>query len=72
MFSKFEVAVHNWVLLHLKGREGAVRDIFEEAYLQHGFEGLLSALHSAADTFHSNKCEDYTECPKCMKFFKLL
>jgi hypothetical protein len=72
MFSKFEVAIHNWFLIHVKGDESGVKDIFEKAYSDGGFSGLLDALHSTADTFHSDRCEYYTDCPKCIKFFKLL
>ena len=72
MFSKFEVAIHNWYLVHLKGDEKDVKEIFEKEYIQNGLNGLLSVIHSLADSFHSERCEYYTDCPKCMKFFKLL
>ena len=72
MFSKFEVAIHNWYLIHLKGNEKDVHERFETAYTDSGLSGLLEVLHSAADAFHSERCEYYTDCPKCMKLFKLL
>ena len=72
MFSQFEVAIHNWFLVHLKGEEKDVKNIFEKAYLEGGLSALLDALHSTADSYHSETCEYYTDCPKCMKFFKLL
>jgi hypothetical protein len=72
MFSKFEVAIHNWYLVHLKGNVDDVKNMFEKAYLEGGFSALSDALHSTADTFHSDRCEYYTDCPKCIKFFKLL
>ena len=72
MFSKFEVAIHNWFIIHLKGNEKDVKDVFEKAYLEGGLEGLLNTLHSVADAYHSEKCEYYTDCPKCIKFFKVL
>jgi hypothetical protein len=72
MFSKFEVAIHNWFLIHVKGDAKDVNDVFEKAYLEGGFEGLLHVLHSVADTYHSEQCEYYTDCAKCTKLFKLL
>lgn len=72
MFSKFEVAIHNWLVVHLKGNEADVKNVFEKAYLEGGLSALLDALHSVADSVHSEKCEYYTDCPKCLKFFKLL
>jgi hypothetical protein len=72
MFSKFEVTIHNWYLIHMKGTVDGVKNLFEKAYLEGGFSGLLDALHSTADTFHSEQCEYYTDCPNCIKFFKLL
>ena len=71
MFSKYEVAIHNWALIHLKGDETTVKT-FETVYLNGGLSGLLDALHTFADGFHSEKCEYYSDCPKCLKFFKLL
>lgn len=72
MFSKFEVQIHNWYLIHMKGDVKDIKDIFEKAYLEGGLSGLLDVLHSVADSVHSEKCEYYTDCPKCLKFFKLL
>lgn len=56
----------------MKGTVDGVKNLFEKAYLEGGFSGLLDALHSTADTFHSEQCEYYTDCPNCIKFFKLL
>ena len=56
----------------MKGNEKDVKDVFEKAYLEGGLEGLLNTLHSVADAYHSEKCEYYTDCPKCIKFFKVL
>ena len=72
MFSKFEVQIHNWFVVHLKGNEQDVKGVFEKAYLEGGFTALLDALHAMADSVHSERCEYYTDCPKCLKFFKLL